>query len=318
MRGNARRCGLKPVGAWPMMRIGENDVATPVGLVAPLTTLLVGGMLVVATQAAWPPPSCGPDQAKTQGVPSGDPNAVHVVVLSSSNKGGVMEEMACRFERTAPTVAGDPVDVVIVSEPSGDAIDKIGASSGLGSQPTVWTPASSSWVSMLQQQHPEWIPQIPPPWIAQSPQVIAMPRPIAEALGWPGAQLGWRDILDLATHPLRWAAEAPGFGTFKLAMTNPLFSTSGLNATVSTFRAATGHPTADLVKSEVGDGSVLRNVRRFESTVVHYATTSVDFLGTSKRRTMWATASITSRRSCSKRNRSGTTTRGTRRAIRRR
>ena len=83
------------------------------------------------------------------------------------------------------------------------------------------------------------MPDGTPPSIAQSPQVIAIPRPTAERLGWPAGT----DLL--ARHPgLRdrsgpvGAIAGPGSGDFKLGKTNPLYSTSGLNATVATYQAA--------------------------------------------------------------------------------
>src|SRR5437867_7944648 len=35
---------------------------------------------------------------------------------------------------------------------------------------------------------------------------LAMPVPMAEALGWPNAEIGWSDVLALARDPRGWAA----------------------------------------------------------------------------------------------------------------
>ncbi len=60
-----------------------------------------------------------------------------------------------------------------------------------------------------------------------TPLVIAMPKPMAEALGWPDKALGWSDILALATDPAGWAAYGhPEWGPFRLGKTNPNFSTA--------------------------------------------------------------------------------------------
>jgi Ca-activated chloride channel family protein len=242
-----------------------------------LATLLVGGLLVAVTRSAWPAEPCGPVQVAAQTSPETGSAAVHVVVLSSSNKSAVLEEMACRFELAAPTLEGRPLDVVIDSEASGAAYQMLGDAPGQ-IPATAWAPAASSWVSMLSQTHPGWVPPETPPSIAQSPQVIAMPRPIAEALGWPDAPLGWSDIVRFATHPEEWDAVAqPGWGAFKLGKTNPLLSTSGLNATVSTFQVVTG-TSNDLTIPQLSDPSVLAFVHAVESSAVHYAPTSVDFL----------------------------------------
>jgi Ca-activated chloride channel family protein len=116
------------------------------------------------------------------------------------------------------------------------------------------------------------------PSIAQTPLVIAMPRPMAQALGWPKKPLGWGDVLGLTTNPKGWGAFGhPEWGKFKLGKTNPNFSTSGLNATVATYFAATGRA-SDLTAKDVADPAVLRYVRQIESSVVHYGDTTLTFL----------------------------------------
>ena len=68
-------------------------------LVPVLATLLVGSLLVVATRTAWPADACGPAEVTAQMQPQRGSAAITVTVLSSTNKSGVMAEMACRFER---------------------------------------------------------------------------------------------------------------------------------------------------------------------------------------------------------------------------
>jgi Ca-activated chloride channel family protein len=58
--------------------------------------------------------------------------------------------------------------------------------------------------------------------MAVSPQVIAMPRPMAQALGWPDRKLGWREMLDLASDPRGWAAyDHPEWGGSSSARPTP-------------------------------------------------------------------------------------------------
>jgi Ca-activated chloride channel family protein len=238
-----------------------------------LSTLVVGALLIVGAHAVWPTDPCLTSQLSAQSVPRSGSDSIQLTVLSSSNKAAVMGEMACRFERSSPTVDDHPIDVVISSEASGSAYQNIGGDL----RPVVWSPAATSWVSMLRQDHTDWIPESAPS-IAQSPQVIAMPKPIGEALGWPSGQLGWRDIVDFATEPGAWKAVAqPGWGDFKLGKTNPRLSTSGLNSTVATFRVATG-TASDLTLAQLHDHDVLTFVHAVESAAVHYAPTSIDFL----------------------------------------
>src|SRR5262245_27840661 len=103
----------------------EGDPVHRREFVPPLTTLLVGAVLVVGTNALWPSAGCAPKDIAAMNAAPASSDAVQIVVLSSSNKGGLMEEMACRFERTGADVDGKPIDVRILSEASGSAIDKI-------------------------------------------------------------------------------------------------------------------------------------------------------------------------------------------------
>jgi Ca-activated chloride channel family protein len=245
-------------------------------LISALSTMLVGGVLVATGVRILPPPPCTHAQIAAQYAGSDEAGAVQVQVLSSTNKSAILAEMACTFERGSPTVDGRPLDVTITAEPSGSAYRKLG--DGPGQIPaTVWSPAASSWVEMLRQDHEDWVPADPLS-IASSPQVIAMPEPIATALGWPDETLGWKTIARYATHPSAWNKVAdPSWGGFKLGKTNPTLSTSGLNSTVATFKAATGQA-SDLTTQQIDDPKALSFVRDVESAAVHYAPTSVDFL----------------------------------------
>src|SRR5260370_76192 len=72
-----------------------------------------------------------------------------------------------------------------------------------------------------------------------TPLVIAMPAPMAQALGYPQKAIGWSDILSLAKDQTGWSSLGhPEFGPFKLGKTNPNFSTSGLNALIAQTYAA--------------------------------------------------------------------------------
>lgn len=108
-----------------------------------------------------------------------------------------------------------------------------------------------------------------------------MPKPMAEALGWPGKKLGWSDLLDLSSGS--WAKYGhPEWGRFRLGKTNPNFSTSGLNATVGTYFAATGL-SGDLSERNVADPKAREFVRGVERSIVHYGDTTLTFLSNLQR-----------------------------------
>jgi Ca-activated chloride channel family protein len=111
-----------------------------------------------------------------------------------------------------------------------------------------------------------------------TPLVLGMPRPMAQALGWPEAEIGWADVLALVENPEGWGAYGhPEWGEFKLGKTNPNFSTSGLSATVAIYYAATGK-LGGLTLEDVASAEVADFVRRVEAATVHYGDTTMTFL----------------------------------------
>jgi Ca-activated chloride channel homolog len=91
------------------------------------------------------------------------------------------------------------------------------------------------------------------------------------------ARLGC-DLLRLSRKRQGWGEFGhPEWGAFKLGKTNPNFSTSGLNATIGTFFAATGR-TSDLTARDVAAPEVRAFVAGVEQSVVHYGDTTLTFL----------------------------------------
>lgn len=213
-----------------------------------------------------------------------------VSVVASSEKAGLLTEMADEYNRTNPQVAGQCVRIVVTSKASGGAATAIARGWDEqvdGPRPDVWTPASSSWAVLTEQMAAEEDqPNVMPddrPSLAQTPLVIAMPEPMARALGWPDKQLGWKDLAELAKSPQGWALkDHPEWGRFKLGKTNPNFSTSGLNATVASYFAATGL-SSDLSIRNVQDPQTRDFVKQLESSVVHYGDTTLTFLDNMRR-----------------------------------
>jgi Ca-activated chloride channel family protein len=212
-------------------------------------------------------------------------NCLQVAVTASSEKAALLKQIAAAYEGTGANVDGRCVQVNVTSKASGGAAEALARGwddSIDGPRPDVWTPASSSWIQILRQRSAERdAPNIVPDSfsrVAETPLVIAMPKPMAEALGWPTKAIGWADVLELAQDPAGWGKFGhPEWGAFRLGKTNPNFSTSGLNATIGAYFAATGL-SSDLKASDLGDAKVLAFVKGVESSVVHYGDTTLTFL----------------------------------------
>lgn len=219
-------------------------------------------------------------------LPPNPGNCLQLFVTASSEKAALLTQMADGYNRSGAQVGGRCVQIVVTSKASGGAMDALarGWNADLdGPRPDVWTPAGSSWVGLLQQRtaardRPDLVPAGDLPHVAYSPLVIAMPRPMAQALGWPGEAIGWNDIYALSNDPAGWGSFGhPEWGAFKLGKTNPNYSTSGLNALVGEYFAATGL-SSDLSAARIQEPKVKEFVRTVESSVVHYGDTSLTFL----------------------------------------
>jgi Ca-activated chloride channel homolog len=154
------------------------------------------------------------------------PKAIEISILYGSEKKSWLDEQIKQFNASqqAIRVAGKPMG-------SGEAMTAILE----GQQaPVVFSPASSAYITLLDQ---EWQSRanhakpIAPPGepLVLSPVVIAMWKPMAQALGWPDKALGWKDILAVSKDPKGWAAKGrPEWGAVKLGHTHPEYSSSGL------------------------------------------------------------------------------------------
>lgn len=166
---------------------------------------------------------------------------------------------------------------------SGEAEGRLAAGWTGVDRPDVWAPQASTWVYLLRARlastrSPQLIPDTPLPSLANSPLVVAMPRPMAVALGWPAKQPSWNDLLNLAENPRGWAAAGhPEWGSFRLGKTDPMTSTSGMHALIAAFYAAT-NKASDITAGDVADPQTRAFVARVELSVSHYADTADTFL----------------------------------------
>ena len=110
-----------------------------------------------------------------------------------------------------------------------------------GPRPDVWVPKSTLWVELLRAEvdDPTIISE-EPMVLARSPTVMALPKPMAEQLGWPDAQMSWGNFLELADDDDGWATHgAADWGAFRLDLTDPRYTTTGLQTLLALDAAQT-------------------------------------------------------------------------------
>ncbi|MEO7329017.1 MAG: substrate-binding domain-containing protein, partial [Minicystis sp.] len=161
-----------------------------------------GGSSTGATSSDAPRPSGGPVAAAPQ-------NPVTLVIAYGSEKKTWLEEQATAFKAAGgKTKSGRPIVVQTKAMGSGEA------SSGIVDgtlKAHVFSPASGLYVSMLNNA---WMAKsgknkpISPAGepLVLSPIVVAMWKPMAEALGWPTKAIGWKDLLKVNADPKGWGA----------------------------------------------------------------------------------------------------------------
>jgi serine/threonine protein kinase len=152
-----------------------------------------------------------------------------------------------------------------------------------GPRPDVWSPASETWFKLTRDlAAPDALPKQADS-LFSTPVVLGVPKPMAEALGWPKKAIGWTDLAQLARDPKGWGSHGhPEWGAFRLGKTNPNYSSSGFTATVGAYFAATGR-SDELSEADIDNPKNQDFVRDIERSVVHYGDTTLTFLANLRR-----------------------------------
>jgi Ca-activated chloride channel homolog len=204
--------------------------------------------------------------------PAAPEGAVRVHFAYSPEKERLLKPLIREFNSQRERVGGKAVFVEGEVVSSGEAEAAI---AGGRLEPVVWSPASSLWGRLLNFDADEALAPDESPSIVRTPLVIAMWEPFAEVLGWPDKRIGFEQIIDLARSNQGFAKYGhPEFGRFKLVHTNPDFSTSGLEAVVAEYYAATGKKEG-LTEQDVSGSAARRIVRDIERSIVHYGDTTL-------------------------------------------
>jgi Ca-activated chloride channel family protein len=208
--------------------------------------------------------------------PSGGPprDAVMVHVTANTSLTPWLETAIEGFnDAKVETAAGNPVYVTLNPVESGQAVTAMATG---GPVPGLWIPDDQVWVNLLADQGNDSF-QGDCASVATSPLVIAMWRPVAESLGWPGRSLGWLDVGSLAADPSAWAYYSGGqFGqTLRLGHTHPGLSSTGTSTLLAIVQAAESKAEAVGV-DDIQQPIVQASVSAFEAAVSWFSSTTDD------------------------------------------
>jgi Ca-activated chloride channel family protein len=142
--------------------------------------------------------------------------------------------------------------------------------------PALWIPDNPVWTEVLSQEEGlDYTSDCRS--LAESPLVIAMWRPIAESLGWPGRDLGWLDIGSLAADPTAWEYYTGGnYGpVLRLGHTHPSLSGSGTSTLLAVVQAAQSKTEA-VSAAEINQPIVQASIAAFEAAVSWFSSSTED------------------------------------------
>jgi Ca-activated chloride channel family protein len=217
-------------------------------------------------------------------------NAAVVDVLANTSLGPWLTPVVTSFnEAELETSDGKPVYVELTLADSGQAVTDIAS----GLTPHVWIPDEPVWTRVLADQGNDTY-TADCESVATSPLVIAMWRPLAESLGWPGLPLGWLDIGSLAADPSAWIYYSGGdYGdSLRLGHTHPGLSGSGSSTLLALVQAAQSK-SDPVTPEDIQQPIVQASVSAFEAAVSTFGTNTSDLAQTmSERGTQYLGAAV--------------------------
>lgn len=218
----------------------------------------------------------------SSGTAADEANVLELTLSYGSEKKTWLEAELKAWNESAPKLAdGRRVRAVGKAKGSGEGVAEILDGTA---QPHVFSPASGAYLSLLNdawQRRPGNLKPIAAAGepLVLSPLVIAMWKPMAEALGWPQKQLGWADILKVARDKNGWGTYGrPEWGELKLGHTSPELSTSGLLSVLAMAAAAKtaqaaqagAAPLRTLTAADLAEPAVKKFLGEVQDAVVHY------------------------------------------------
>lgn len=227
-----------------------------------------------------PPGGAAAFPADTPAPAKGAGPCTAVTVLASLENADMVTALANAYVQSPRDVNGHCVTVSVTRERTGVAATSAAAGfAGVpdASRPTIWLPDSSVWLGIAAQNGAPVQPADAVS-VAQSAIVLAMPKTLADAIGWQNKPPSWADIFEAAADPEVWHKLGHhDWGAFKLGKTSPLVATSGLFGLTVSYAVAAGNSVA-ATAGQVKAPSVQATVKQNELSVSHYMATPEHFL----------------------------------------
>jgi Ca-activated chloride channel family protein len=262
------------------------SIVTLVAAIGTVGTLIVSNLASAGepTAQASPSPSDEPDPIEfVDDVPAaanGAEPCTTVNVMSSFENAEMVTNLAAGYNSQFRDVNG----MCVVIAPTRDKSGVVAEAAVAGfpnlapeQRPTVWLPDSYTWPALARAGGAASVPDDGRS-VGSSNIVLAMPEPLADAIGWAAEPPSWGDVFESASDATLWSDLGHAeWGAFKLGKTSPMVATSGEAAMFASFGTASGG-IEDLSASSVADPAVQDTVREHELATSHYMATPEHFL----------------------------------------
>ncbi len=201
-------------------------------------------------------------------------NSLSITIAYSPEKEAWLQAQISQFNAQRREVNGQPIFVEGINKSSGAARTEIKNGT---LNVTVWSPSASTWLEVLKQETNNSNISVSNNPLVLTPVVIAMWRPMAEAMGWPNTPIGWNDMLALINDPQGWGKFGhPEWGKFSWGHTDPEISTTALSTLIAEFYAATGKQRG-LTIDDVQSAASQQFIRDLGQGIKHYGYNTLVF-----------------------------------------
>ncbi|GAA0259667.1 substrate-binding domain-containing protein [Cryptosporangium japonicum] len=167
---------------------------------------------------------------------AGDP--VVLSVVASPDQQGVVRELASSWQREDHNFDGHCGEIRVRGQESaavGQALTPSQNGAAENDRVDVWMPDSSTWItSAAARPGMSRLFAYDRPSVASSPIVLAAPRPMASALGWPKQAISWTKLGLQHINGTTWSDFGrPEWGALRLGVGDPRQSTAALGTLLS-------------------------------------------------------------------------------------
>ncbi|WP_035848908.1 substrate-binding and VWA domain-containing protein [Cryptosporangium arvum] len=192
---------------------------------------------------------------------------MELAIAASPDQAPVVEKLAAKWQEDAPEIDGRCAEVSVRAAQSAEVAQSLTPNWKADSdvpRVDVWMPDSSIWIKSAAAR-PDVKPMVSntPTVVAKSPVVMALPKPMAEAQGWPDKVISWAELAKTRVAGTTWARfKHPEWQQIKIGIGDPRASFPALGTLLS---VADADGDNSVTEAELGNALVLARASTVEA-----------------------------------------------------